>query len=73
MEVLHIGPMDKHWFGCDEAGKAMMAKYVYHHGLARGIAHFSPEDAARAGEIPGRVEVPGYAPTGYHLPCERRD
>jgi hypothetical protein len=72
LEVLHLGPVDRHWFGCDDEGKAMMARYVTENGWMRAMQGLDPSLAASAPEPPRRVEVPGYEPTGYALPFERR-
>ncbi len=71
-DVLHLGPVDTHWFGTDQAGKDMMAKFVYRNGWTRAMAKHSRESAERGESPPARVEVPGYAPTTYELPFVKR-
>lgn len=72
LEVLHLGKPDRNWFGVDDEGRALMAKYVHRYGWHRGMKHFPSEAAELAGELPGRIEVPGYAPSSFELPFERR-
>lgn len=71
-EALHLGPTDTHWFGTDQAGKDMMAKFVRDNGWKRAEAKHAPEAAERAGPIVERVEVPGYEPSTYELPFVKR-
>lgn len=72
LEVLHLGPVDRHWFGVDDEGKAMMARYVTENQWFRAMQGLDPTLAASAPEPPRRVQVPGYEPTGYELPFEHR-
>src|SRR5206468_1585641 len=71
-DVLHLGPTDTHWFGTDQAGKDMMARFVRENGWRGATSKHSAESAARSPEIIGRVKVPGYGDTGYELPFVRR-
>ncbi len=71
-DVLHLGPIDTHWFGTDQAGKDLMAKFVRQNGWHRATQKHSQESASRAPEIVERVKVPGYEPTGYELPFVKR-
>lgn len=71
-EVLHLGPVDTNWMGADQEGRDLMAKYVHHNGWQRAMKKHAPEAVARAGELPGRIEVPGYPPSTFDLPFERR-
>jgi hypothetical protein len=71
MEVLHLGPIDTHWYGSDEAGKALMAALVNAHHWHRSALIGRPEAAARAASLPGRLVVPGYEPSTFRLPFER--
>jgi hypothetical protein len=72
IDVLHLGRPDHHWFGTDQAGIDMMARYVHENGWHRAQRHHTRESAARAPEIVDRVQVPGYAPSSYELPFVRR-
>jgi hypothetical protein len=72
VQVLHLGPCDTNWFGADPEGRDMMARYVTENGWLRAMQQHAPEAAQRAAPPPRRVEVPGYEPTGYELPFERR-
>lgn len=71
-EALHLGPTDTHWFGVTPEAKNLMAKFVTENGWHRAAAKFTPDQVARAGEVPGRVEVPGYEPSTFELPFVRR-
>lgn len=71
-DALHLGRVDTNWFGTDQAGRDLMAKYVHRNNWRRAMANHSAEAAARAGELPGRLTVPGYEPTGFEIPFERR-
>lgn len=71
-ECLHLGKVDVHWHGCDPEGIDLQAKYVTYNGWHRAIKNHTPESAARAGELPGRIQVPGYPPSTFELPFERR-
>lgn len=71
LTCLHLGPRDTHWFGIDEAAKARMAAFVRRNGWRRaeaGLADVTPAE----GDIPERVSVPGYPPSGFELPFVRR-
>jgi hypothetical protein len=72
IEALHLGPCDRHWFGCDAEGKELMAAFVKRNGWRRATEGLPPEAGAGVGEIVERVDVPGYEPTGYQLPFVRR-
>lgn len=71
-EVLHLGPIDTNWFGTDREGRDIMAKFTHDNGWRRAMMRHSPEAAERAPEVPDRIEVPGYEPTGFELPFARR-
>ena len=71
-DVLHLGPIDLNWMGTSDEARAIMAKYVHQNGWRRAIANFTPDDVARAGDLPGRIEVPGYPKSTFQLPFERR-
>lgn len=64
-DALHLGPVDANWFGTDQEGRDLMAKFVRQNGWRRALHLHSDEAAQRAGEIPGRVEVPGYEPSSF--------
>lgn len=72
VEVLHLGPVDTHWFGTDQEGKDLMAKYVHLNRWERAMREHTAESVARAGELPERIKVPGYPESTYQLPFERR-
>lgn len=72
MEVLHLGPVDRHWFGADREGQDMMGRFVTENGWRKAAARFTAEEVERAGEPVHRVEVPGYPPSSYELPFVRR-
>jgi hypothetical protein len=71
VECLHLGPKDKHWFGCDPESVDLMAKFVTLNGWTRAAGNFTREQVERAGELVERVEVPGYV-SDYELPFVRR-
>jgi hypothetical protein len=72
VEVLHLGRNDVNWYGCDPDSRALMAKYVTENNWRRAIKNFAPDEVERAGELPARIEVPGYEPTGHLLGFEAR-
>jgi hypothetical protein len=72
IEVLHLGPTDSHWFGTSPEAIDLMARFVTENGWNRAAAKFDAEAVRRAGELPGRVEVPGYPRSDYELPFVRR-
>ena len=71
-DILHLGRTDMNWFGCDQQGRDMMAKYCIENGWRGAARKHSPEAAARAGPIVERVQVPGYEPSSFELPFVRR-
>lgn len=71
-ECLHLGKVDKNWFGTSKHSQAMMAKYVTDFNLARGIRNFSPGEAGGAGQLPPRLEYEGYERSDCLMPFERR-
>lgn len=72
IEVLHLGRTDVNWFGTDEQGTDMMARFVHENGWRGAQRKHSLEAVRRAPQIQERVVVPGYEPTGYSLPFVRR-
>lgn len=72
IDVLHLGIPDTHWFGTDQEGIDMMARFVHENNWHRAKKHHPPESVARAGEPPHRVEVPGYPASTYELPFVAR-
>lgn len=72
IEVLHLGPVDTHWMGTDQEGKDLMARYVHENNWRRAMANHSKEAVERAGELPGRIQVPGFDLSTFELPFERR-
>lgn len=72
VEVLHLGVPDRQWFGTSDEAKDLMARYVTENEWRRAMRGLDPAAAQRAGELPGRVQVPGYEPSTYQLPFERR-
>lgn len=72
-EVLHLGPVDTHWFGTDPAARRIMDAYVMRNGWTRRRWNTLDRPAAEQVEtIVERIRVPGYADTGYELPFVRR-
>lgn len=72
VDCLHLGPVDRNWFGCDPAGRDMMARFVTENGWRRAAQGLGPAAALRAPEPVHRVEVPGYEPSDFELPFVRR-
>lgn len=72
VDVLHLGPIDTHWFGTGPEGREMMAAFVHRNGWSRAMAHSDPAAQHRVGEIPERVSVPGYMPSSFELPFVNR-
>lgn len=68
MEVLHLGPKDRHWFGTSQEAQDMMGRFVTENGWGRAARQFTPEQVARAAEPVNRVTVPGYPASTYELP-----
>lgn len=71
-DVLHLGKVDTNWWGVDQTGRDMMARFCKENGWHRAAARFPREAAARAPELIERIEVPGYEPTGHQLPFVAR-
>ena len=71
-DVLHLGKTDWNWFGTDQAGVDMMARFVRENGWRGAARKHSEESARRAPEIVDRVRVPGYPESSYELPFVRR-
>ncbi|MFO0892450.1 MAG: hypothetical protein U0790_25325 [Isosphaeraceae bacterium] len=72
IDVLHLGPNDRNWFGVDQAGRDMMSAFVIRNGWHRASMKADHSALERVGEITERVDVPGYAPTGFDLPFVQR-
>jgi hypothetical protein len=68
MDVLHLGPVDSHWFGVDDDARRMMAAMAKRHRMHRSNAL----GGEAADDFPRRVDVPGYTDPGYLMPMERR-
>lgn len=71
-DVLHLGPTDSHWFGTDQAGIDMMARFVHENGWRGAMRKHGPDAVKRAETPVHRVEVPGYPKSTYELPFVRR-
>lgn len=71
MEVLHLGPVDVNWMGTAPGARDLMAKYIYQNQWRRAMKNHTPEAAARAGELPKRLNYPGYPESSYKLRFER--
>lgn len=72
VEVLHLGPRDKHWFGTTPGAVDTMDAFVIRNGWTRAAGKADRAALGRVGEIRDRVEVPGYAPTNFELPFVQR-
>jgi hypothetical protein len=71
-DVLHLGKTDRHWFGLDQTGIDMMAAYVYRMCWRGAMRKHDPKAVERVGELPDRIEVPGYPMSDFMMPFERR-
>ena len=72
IEVLHLGPVDSHWFGTSPDAIDMMAAFVIRNGWSRAAAKHDKTAVDRVGEIQERVQVPGYDASTFELPFVRR-
>jgi hypothetical protein len=72
VDVLHFGSPHTNWFGVDQAGRDMMARYVHENKWSRAMGLHSQESADRAPQIQERVNVPGYPMSDYELPFVQR-
>jgi hypothetical protein len=72
IDVLHLGPKDRNWFGTTPEAKRIMDAFVIRNGWSQASAGRDRAAAAQVGEIVERVEVPGYEPSRYELPFVRR-
>lgn len=72
VEVLHLGPKDRHWFGTEPESIDMMGAFVARNGWRHAAKRHDPTAIERVGEIPHRVQVPGYAPSTYEMPFVSR-
>lgn len=71
-DVLHLGERDRNWFGVDPDSRDLMSAFVVRNGWTRPRLKTDPSADKRVGEIRERVQVPGYAPSGFELPFVRR-
>lgn len=71
IDCLHLGPPDVNWYGVDQRGRDIMSRFVHENNWLRAMRRHSRLSAERAGEFVKRIEVPGYAPSGYELPFVR--
>lgn len=71
MEVLHLGRVDRNWFGTTPEAQDMMAAYVHRQGWRRAMVLNDPTAVQRVPETPARVEVPGYPMSSFVMPFER--
>lgn len=72
MEVLHLGPKDTNWFGTDAASRDLMSAFVVRNGWTRSRPALDRTVVHRVGDIPHRVDVPGYEPSTFELPFVKR-
>ena len=72
VDVLHLGPPDRHWFGTSPEAVDTMAAFVVRNGWTRAALQHDRAADARVGEIRERVEVPGYPPSTFELPFVKR-
>lgn len=72
VEVLHLGPRDRHWFGTDAHAIDQMSVFVHRNGWQRAARQHDPSALRRVSDLTERVEVPGVAPTGHELPFVKR-
>lgn len=71
-ECLHLGPRDRHWWGTSPESVDKMSAYVHHQGWQRAMRSHDPKARERVGELPERVDVPGYTTSDFLMPFERR-
>lgn len=71
-DALHLGAPDRNWFGTSPESRDLMAKFVRRNGWRRAMRENTAEAAARAGELPGRIQVPGFEPSTFELPFVQR-
>lgn len=72
VDCLHLGPVDRHWYGVSPEGKDITTAFMYRRGYRRGMRGGDPSAVHRVGEIVERVDVPGYPVSKYDLPFVRR-
>jgi hypothetical protein len=72
LDVLHLGPTDRHWFGLDQIGTDMMARFVHENRWSGAMRKHSLDAVKRAKEVVYRVEVPGYPESDFELPFVKR-
>lgn len=65
ISALHLGQRDTNWFGVDPESRAIMDAYCVKHKFRRGRG-INPSILDRVGEVPERVEIPGY-PTDFEM------
>lgn len=71
IDCLHLGPVDRHWFGTSEEAKRTMDAFVIRNGWKRAAMGRDQVEAAKVPPIKDRVEVPGYK-SDFELPFVRR-
>lgn len=72
IDVLHLGQTDVNWFGTDQQGRDMMARFVRENGWRNAVRKHSEESASRSPEVIHRVDVPGYGISDFELPFVKR-
>lgn len=72
VDCLHFGLIDKNWFGISPEGRDMMSAYAHRMRWRRAMQGADPTAVDRVGELPDRVDVPGYATSTYMMHFERR-
>lgn len=72
VDVLHLGPRDTNWWGTGPEARDRMAAYVHRMGWTRAMARADPAAVHRVGDLPERIEVPGYETSTFMMPFERR-
>lgn len=71
-DVLHLGPVNRHWFGTSPEAIDRMSAYVHRMGWRGPVNQHDATATERVGELIDRVNVPGYEPSDYMMPFERR-
>lgn len=71
-ECLHLGPVDRYWFGTSPEAIERMGAYVHRQGWQKAMRKHDPKSIERVGELLDRVDVPGYEASDYRMPFERR-
>lgn len=72
IEVLHLGPVAKYWFGTDKESQLIMDAYVIRNGWKKIAKNRDTTAIANVGSFIDRVQVPGYPKSDFEIGFVKR-